>query len=99
MAAATEIASELGIAPACEALGLGRATFYRHRHPQRPGSHIPPRPKHPRALEATERQNVLAVLHQDRFVDKAPREGYASLLDEGAYLSSQHHVSFPATGR
>jgi hypothetical protein len=33
MAAATEIAPELGIAPACEALGLGRATFYRRRHP------------------------------------------------------------------
>jgi putative transposase len=39
-------------------------------------------------LEATERQNVLAVLHQDRFVDQAPREVYAALLDEGAYLCS-----------
>jgi putative transposase len=82
------LAPTLGLAPACEALGFGRATFYRHRRPQRPGSRIPPRLKHPRALEATERQNVLAVLHQDRFVDKAPREVYATLLDEGAYLCS-----------
>jgi len=88
MTAATNLALEQGIAPACEALGLGRSTFYRHRRPQRPGSRIPPRPKHPRALKDTERQNVLAVLHQDRFVDKAPREVYATLLDEGAYLCS-----------
>ncbi len=88
MTAATDLALEQGITPACEALGLGRATFYRHRRPPRHGSRIPPRLQHPRALEATERQNVLAVLHQDRFVDKAPREVYATLLDEGAYLCS-----------
>jgi hypothetical protein len=31
MVAVTEISPELGIAPACEALGLARATFYRRR--------------------------------------------------------------------
>jgi len=31
---------------------------------------------------------VLDILHQERFVDKAPREVYATLLDEGAYLCS-----------
>jgi putative transposase len=31
---------------------------------------------------------VLHVLHTDRFVDRAPTEVYASLLDEGTYLCS-----------
>src|SRR5260370_39360969 len=32
---------------------------------------------------------VLAVLHEPRFVDLAPAEVYATLLDEGQYLCSQ----------
>jgi len=35
-----------------------------------------------------ERRQVLAALHEDRFVDRAPAEIYASLLDEGVYLCS-----------
>jgi putative transposase len=31
---------------------------------------------------------VLLVLHEERFVDKAPREIFATLLDEGRYLCS-----------
>jgi hypothetical protein len=46
MAAATEIAPELGIGPACEVLGLGRATFYRRRHP-RPDARMVSRPQPP----------------------------------------------------
>ena len=87
MAAATEIAPELGIAPTCEVLGLGRATFYRRRHP-RPDDRIVSRPQTPRALKIGERQEVLDLLHGERFMDKAPREVYATLLDEGAYLCS-----------
>lgn len=32
---------------------------------------------------------VLAVLHVERFVDLAPREVFATLLDEGRYLCSE----------
>jgi putative transposase len=39
-------------------------------------------------LVAEERRCVLDLLRQDRFVDQAPAEVYASLLDEGA-----HHCS------
>jgi putative transposase len=39
-------------------------------------------------LDTRERELVLEVLHQDRFVDRAPAEIYASLLDEGLYLCS-----------
>jgi putative transposase len=35
-----------------------------------------------------ERQAILDVLHTDRFVDKAPTEVYATLLDEGIYHCS-----------
>lgn len=42
----------------------------------------------PRALSDLERERVLSVLHEDRFVDKAPAEVYAALLDEGTYLCS-----------
>jgi hypothetical protein len=37
-------------------------------------------------LTALERQQILDVLNSDRFVDQAPLEVYAQLLDEGIYL-------------
>lgn len=39
-------------------------------------------------LTALERQQILDVLNSDRFVDQAPLEVYAQLLDEGVYLCS-----------
>jgi putative transposase len=75
----------LGIAPLCEALGVPRATYYRHRQPKATCG----RPASPRALTPTERQAVLDVLHEPRFADLAPAEVYATLLDEGRYLCSE----------
>lgn len=77
--------SRLGIAPMCAAMGLSRATYYRHLT-SRPR---PARPTPTRALSAGERQAVLDVLHEPRFVDLAPAEVYATLLDEGRYLCSE----------
>lgn len=70
----------------CDALGLPRASYYRRvRRQQEP----PPAARRPaRALTAAERDHVLAVLHEDRFVDLPPAEVYATLLDEGTYLCS-----------
>jgi putative transposase len=42
----------------------------------------------PRALSPTEREAVLGVLHDERFLDQSPAEVYATLLDEGSYLCS-----------
>jgi putative transposase len=39
-------------------------------------------------LPEPERQTVLSVLNSERFADLAPRQVYATLLDEGLYLSS-----------
>jgi putative transposase len=82
----TEVGRRLGVAPTCVALGLPRATYYRRRWSQ----NAPPRRRSsPRALSDAERLALLAVLHEPRFVDLAPAEVYATLLDEGRYLCSE----------
>jgi putative transposase len=39
-------------------------------------------------LSGEERNNVLEVLHSERFVDRSPAEAWATLLDEETYLCS-----------
>ena len=71
-------------ADACAALGVSRASVYRRRtFLARPAAEPRPRPASHRALKTAERQVVLDLLREPRFVDLAPREVYASLLDEG----------------
>ena len=87
MRAVQAAAAALGTAPACAVLGLPRATLYRQRRP--PAVPPPaPRPAPPRALDPAERQAVLETLHSDRFLDQAPAQVHAKLLDEGTYLCS-----------
>jgi len=81
-----DLGPRLGIAPTCQALGLSRATYYRRQHP---AATAPVRPPPPRALAPAERQAVLDVLHEDRFVDVAPGAVVATLLDEQRYLCSE----------
>lgn len=84
---AQELSVEIGLQGACRALGLSRATLYRHR---RPKSALPSRLRQspPQALSPQERQQVLDLLHSPRFVDASPDQVYATLLDEGQYLCS-----------
>jgi putative transposase len=88
-AACDELAVVVGRLRACEAVGLSRATWYRH-HRQSPPPARPrqERRRHPRALSDGEREKVLAVLRSPEFVDMAPEEIYAVLLDRGTYLCS-----------
>jgi putative transposase len=89
MEAVEVLSPEVGIQPACAAMGIPRATVYRHRKKEeRPQPEPPKRPSPPRALSPQERQGVLDELHSERFVDQAPPEVYAALLDEGQYLCS-----------
>jgi putative transposase len=81
------VGDKVDVVSACDALGVSRATFYRHRQPRANGA-VRPRPKPERALTETERQAVLEQLHSSGFVDKAPAEVFATLLDEGTYLCS-----------
>jgi putative transposase len=86
MQAVPEAASELGgTKPACEALGLSRATYYREA---RPKVGCRRRPSSPRALSEHERKQVLDTLNSERFIDQAPAQVHATLLDEGRYHCS-----------
>ncbi len=84
MKATASLARDVGIRTACHALDVSRAGFYRWKSP----AQEKPRPQPPLALSASERSAVLDLLHEDRFIDKAPREIYATLLDEEHYLCS-----------
>jgi putative transposase len=86
--AVCEIEPLIGTLPACQALGVSRAGVYRRRRPPRVREHRP-RPAPARALSDTERVRVLEQLHSERFVDCAPAEVWATLLDEGTYLASE----------
>jgi putative transposase len=78
----------LGVAPVCAALAVPRATFYRWQHPRLAAETPRSRRRVPRALPPAERQQVLALLNDDRFADLPPAEVYATLLDEGKYVCS-----------
>jgi len=89
MSAATALSCEVGKKPACEALGMPRATFYRHAGSAGVQSHGEAcRPSPTLALTPGERREVAAILSSERFQDKAPYEVYATLLDEGRYHCS-----------
>jgi putative transposase len=68
---------------------MPRARVYRQR--QRAQSVQPPpsaKPRPARALSRAEQEHILQVLNSERFQDCAPREVYATLLDEQIYLCS-----------
>jgi len=83
---AKESSTSLGIATSCNVLGVPRASYYRALAPAKPTK---TRAVSPRALSKSERQQVLDVLHEPRFVDLAPAEVYATLLDERRYLCAE----------
>lgn len=74
----------LSIAEACEAVDLPRSTYY---HAIRAGKAQADR-RSSRRLSDAERARVLDALVGERFCDLSPREVWAILLHEGAYLCS-----------
>jgi len=78
----------VGVAPACRALSLSRATLYRGRKARQKPLVPALRPTPARALAPEERALVLGVLNSGRFCDMAPAAAHATLLDEGTYLCS-----------
>lgn len=88
MKAAQDVAAVVGPVAAARSLGVSRATMHRRGRPpvaRRPGA----RGTSLRALVPAEREAALAVLHEPRFVDRAPAEIVASLLDKGRYVASE----------
>jgi len=88
VSAAEELGARVGVAPACRALGVSRSSLYRRRAARLRPRSPQPRPRPARALSDEERRVVLDELNSERFVDLAPLEVYATLLDEGRYLCS-----------
>jgi len=77
----------VGVSKACQALGVPRSRVYRERMAKREAEAKDPVSRaHPRALNPAEKSKVRETLNSERFQDQAPREVYATLLDEGEYL-------------
>lgn len=93
MATISEQGSRCGIGALCGALDMPAATYYRVQQRQKRQSEgavaIPRRASPARTLPPVERQQVLDVLHAPRFIDLAPAQVYAALLDEGTYHCSE----------
>lgn len=86
MDAVDELATTIGVAQACQVLGVSRSRYYRGR--QVPAAPPQERPTPARALSGEEQVLVRDTLNSTRFQDCAPRQVYATLLDEGTYLCS-----------
>lgn len=72
---------------ACGAVGLSRATAYRHRGPK-PLPKQGPRRAQARRIADAQRTAILDVLDSERFIDQPPREVYGALLSEGKFYCS-----------
>jgi transposase InsO family protein len=91
---------ELAVKPACQAVGVSRATWYRRRARAMERANIAAAPEvsetnaqrvcraHPRRIPDEERHRILGVLCEERFMDQTPRGAFAALLSEGTYLCS-----------
>lgn len=87
IASVEHLAESVSLWKACQALAVPRSGLYR----QRPVTEPPVAAAavvSPRALQPTEKAEVRQVLNSERFADQAPREVYATLIDEGKYLCS-----------
>ena len=86
MNAAASLSQVVGVQPACVALSLPRASYYRQLKPSGRVDHRPPPPL---KLSDDEREQVPQTLCDERFVDQAPASVVATLLDEGIYLCAE----------
>lgn len=81
------LAKKMSVSRACQALSLPRSSLYRVRAEQLEPKEPVYEPATPlRALSQPEKDEVRQILNSERFQDDAPREVYATLLDEGQYL-------------
>lgn len=86
---AERLGETVGVSRACRALDVPRASLYRARRGIESKQQAFEKPTTtPRALSQAEKAEVRQILNSERFQDSAPREVYATLLDEGQYLCS-----------
>ena len=88
-----EAAPAHGVAPACRALSVARASFYRRRRPLALGIRADGRREpSPRAYTRQERGEILEVVNSPRFRDSSVRQVVYTCQDEGRYLASPRTV-------
>jgi len=94
----TAFADAVTVKRACTAFAVNERS-YRHRRQRDAGRlplRLPAEPKirapHPASLTAAEKEEIIATLCEDRFVDLAPAQVYSTLLDEGVYLCSERQM-------
>jgi putative transposase len=81
------LAAVLPINRSCTLAGIPRGSYYRSLA-EPTEREATPRPAPPNKLTEAEREELIGVLNSTRFVDKAPRQVWAALLDSGTYLAS-----------
>jgi len=67
----SELAAQIGVKSACEALNVPRSQVYRARQPK-PEPQLRPTPCH--ALSSQEKAVVREALTSERFMDQTPRQ-------------------------
>lgn len=72
----------------CESLCIPRSTYYWHQNHLQDAQDESKKHTPRNILSNEEKQQVLAILHSERFVDKTPYETYYALLDGGQYYCS-----------
>jgi len=80
------LSKQVGVQNACDALSVPRSSFYRWHNPKQTEKQARKAP--PLSLSHQEVHTVLDIFHEKRFIDRAPREVFAALLDEGKYFCS-----------
>jgi len=85
-----EGSAEIGVSNACKSVEIARSSYYYHfRKYRKKGSEKPHEKREPAwTLSSTEREQALEALHSDEYIDSAPHQIYARLLDKGIYICS-----------
>jgi len=85
-----QLSKHVSVSQACQVMGVPRSALYRSRPREGPAEQpgVMPRSTPSRALSEVEKGEVQKLLNSERFQDCAPREVYATLLDEGRYHCS-----------
>lgn len=80
--------SQISVEALCDALLVPRATYYRHEGEKTATTAEKKRPQPKNSLSEEEKQQVLDLLHSERFIDKTPYDAFNAMLDEGEYHCS-----------
>ena len=85
-----QLSEHVNASRACQVMGVPRSVLYRSRPREEPAEQatVTSRSTPSRALSEAEKGEVQKLLNSERFQDSAPREVYATLLDEGRYHCS-----------